>query len=846
MDDLTADRWQRLDDLLADALARDPDERTAYLRAACGHDPALYQEALALLESADAAARALGESAVAFAGSLLAGRERPDPEDLAPGMLVGPYRVEAEAGRGGMGVVYRATRADGTFKKVVALKLVKRGMDTDEVLARFRREREVLAGLDHPAIARLLDAGAAADGRPYLVMEYVGGEPITGYCDRRRLGVAERLLLFAEACEAVQHAHRRLVVHRDLKPSNVLVAEDEQGRPRVKLLDFGIARLLDDAADEALTQTGRRRLTPAYASPEQVRGAAVTTAADVYALGVVLYELLAGTRPEGPTRPPSGAVTAEVAAARATTAERLRRRLRGDLDVIALKALREEAEARYPSVESLLDDIRRHRAGLPVSARPATAGYRVRRFVRRHRAGVVAAALVALALVGGMSTTLWQASLAARERDEAETFAVFLEDLLGAPNPHGEERLDTLSVREVLVRGDEQARRALDGKPLLQARLLHVIGRTYRRMRLFEEAEAAFEEALALRRTRLGPEHEDVAETLRELGMVRQARDGSDAGVPLLREALTIQRERLGARHPETAVTMASYASALLESSVFAEDAAADAEAEGMLQEALAILQGAYGRYHPALVPVLEALSDQAMARGDMEAAVRLQEEALALHQHLHDLHHPSVAHAHRMLAWVLVVAGQPEEAERHVRTALEVERDLYGEGSNTVRAGLTILASALRAQGRYDEAEAALREALTAEVSRPTDRAVMLGTLASVLREKGDLVGAAQVQREVVDMLRVQPGPITPLLASSVAKLADILREQHRYAEAEQVLLDGLQPIEAALGPEHPGVRHLREKLAALYEAWGRPEQMAAHRARREQGTTAPAHQTP
>src|SRR5690606_19179777 len=302
------------------------------------------------------AERALGESVQPIAAGIYRGN---GPEvGLPAGTLVGPYRVVGEAGRGGMGVVYRARRADGAFEKTVALKLVKRGMDTDEVLARFRRERQVLAGLDHPGIARLLDGGAAEDGRPYLAMEYVEGEPITAYADRRRLGVEARLALLERACEAVQHAHRRLVVHRDLKPSNVLVTEDEGGAPRVKLLDFGVAKLLAPDAAEAMTRTGGGALTPAYAAPEQRRGEAVTTAADVYALGVVLYELLTGARPDETARPPSAAVTPEAAAARGATAERLRRRLRGDLDTIVLKALREEPEARYPSVESLLEDLR--------------------------------------------------------------------------------------------------------------------------------------------------------------------------------------------------------------------------------------------------------------------------------------------------------------------------------------------------------------------------------------------------------------------------------------------------------------------------------------------------------
>src|SRR5690606_35108467 len=304
--------------------------------------------------------------------------------------------------------------ADGAFEKTVALKLVKRGMDTDEVLARFRGDRQVLAGLDHPGIARLLDGGAAEDGRPFLVMELVEGAPITAYADGRRLGLDGRLGLFAQACEGVAYAHRRLVVHRDLKPSNVLVGEGEGGRPVVKLLDFGIARLLDAGDGEAVTRLGRP-MTPEYAAPEQRAGAAVTTATDVYALGVLLYELLTGRRPEAAPRPPS-AVAAE-------------RRYRGDLDTLALTALHPDPDRRYGSAEALLDDLRRLRAGLPLRARPDTPGYRLRRFVGRHRWGVGAATLGVALLVAFTVALALQQRQTARARDDAEATVAFLERL---------------------------------------------------------------------------------------------------------------------------------------------------------------------------------------------------------------------------------------------------------------------------------------------------------------------------------------------------------------------------------------------------------------------------------
>ncbi|HVS18728.1 MAG TPA: serine/threonine-protein kinase, partial [Planctomycetota bacterium] len=409
-------RWAQVRALLERTLDVASDEREAFVAREAGSDAALRAEVEALLASEDGVALEAPEG----------WPRRVEPE-AAP-QRAGPWRLLRRIGAGGMGEVFLGVRADGQFKRRVAVKLIKLGMDTEEVLRRFEREREVLAALDHPGIARLLDGGVGSDGRPYLVLEFVEGEPLDRWCDHQRLSVRERVELFAEVCDAVEVAHRSQVVHRDLKPGNVLV--DAEGRP--KLLDFGIAKVLSGDRGPAtvdLTDTPLRLLTPSYASPEQVRGGSVTPASDVYSLGAMLYELLSGRRAlelqalspleiertvceREPVRP-SQALTEEaaaddIAARRGTSPRGLRRELEGDLDTIVLEALRKEPRRRYPSAAELAADLRRHLDGRPVRARPDTLRYRASKFVRRNALAVGSTALVLAALVVGLSVSLWQ------------------------------------------------------------------------------------------------------------------------------------------------------------------------------------------------------------------------------------------------------------------------------------------------------------------------------------------------------------------------------------------------------------------------------------------------------
>jgi serine/threonine protein kinase/tetratricopeptide (TPR) repeat protein len=429
---MTPERWARTKGVFGEAFAREGDARAAFLEEACGGDASLRAEVESLLASHDSAAGFLDVPAIP--AEVLAAEAPPDA--VLPGERIGPYQLVRELGHGGMGTVYLAERVDDAFRKQVAIKVIRSGFDSAGVVARFRNERQILAGLAHPNVATLLDGGTTGGGLPYLVMEHVDGEPIDRYCDAHRLAVTARLELFLAVCSAVEHAHRRLVVHRDLKPGNILITKD--GEP--KLLDFGVAKLLDPTGADDQTSDTSRFVTPAFASPEQILGEAITTATDVYSLGALLYVLLTGQRAHGvssggldelmrivrteePERPSAvvmralpgeGESPVARAAARCATPARLRRQLAGDLDTIVLAAMRREPTRRYASVERLAEDVRRHLAGRTVSARTASVWYRTRKFAARNRAAVVAVALVVFSIVAGLAES-------SRQRARAET-----------------------------------------------------------------------------------------------------------------------------------------------------------------------------------------------------------------------------------------------------------------------------------------------------------------------------------------------------------------------------------------------------------------------------------------
>src|SRR5499427_831217 len=439
---MNSGQWQQLNEIFAAAMELEPQRQGEFLQQACAGDAYLQREAEAMLAASQQAERHgfLNGNVFAAGAQVLAANEIP------PGTIIGPYRVVEEIGRGGMGAVYLASREG--FQQQVALKIIKRGMDTESIVRRFVLERDVLASLNHPNIARLLDGGTA-NGLPFIAMEYVEGNIITDFCDQHRLTIDERLALFRKVCAAVTYAHQNLVVHRDLKPSNILVTRD--GEP--KLLDFGIAKLL--SADQfgytiEPTAAGAGLMTPEYASPEQIRGEKVTTSSDIYSLGVLLYEMLCGHRPfrfksrsagevlqviseRQPAAPSTAASTRQelvtpddsatrrilspdtVAEMRSDKPNRLKRKLAGDLDNIVLMALRKEPDRRYSSVQQFADDVRRHLEGIPVAARPATFSYRTAKFIERNRTATVFATLTLVAILAGLSIAVWQAVVARKQ-----------------------------------------------------------------------------------------------------------------------------------------------------------------------------------------------------------------------------------------------------------------------------------------------------------------------------------------------------------------------------------------------------------------------------------------------
>ena len=568
---MTPERYSQVKEVLASAIEYEPERRAAFLAQICAGDEALRDEVQSLLEHQEPAANFIEESAFEVTARALAEGEA---ESLVE-RRIGPYRMTAELGRGGMGIVYLARRDDEQYEKQVAIKIIKRGMDTDVVLRRFRIERQILASLEHPHIARLIDGGTTEDGRPFFVMEYVAGLSIDQYCDVNHLSINERLKLFRTVCSAVQYAHQNLVIHRDIKPSNILITAE--GAP--KLLDFGIAKVLRPNVSSQTTEaTVWRVMTPEYASPEQVRGERITTASDVYSLGVLLYELLTGHRPyrinsrvpyevarviceQEPEKPstaisrvekapgahgePVVSITPEsVGRARGAQIEKLRNQLAGDLDKIVLMAMRKEPQRRYKSVEQLSEDIRRYLEGLPVIAHKDTVGYRGAKFVKRHKAGVLAATLVAVALVAGLIATLWQAKIAtekariadeqariAREqRDRARTETAkaersntFLQSLIAYADPSWyspgyRQRGDVIKVVDVLDNAGRRIDTELADQPEVRAELHHTIGNTYRALRLYDPAERHFRAALQLYREVYGERHPKVAESLYYLG----------------------------------------------------------------------------------------------------------------------------------------------------------------------------------------------------------------------------------------------------------------------------------------------------------------------------------------
>ncbi len=845
---MNVEHWPQIKALFAQALEIPASQRAAFLDNACAGDAALRHEVEALL-AADAAV-----SGFLDAPALV--ETRPALPDEAPQKLleehIGAYRLVRLLGRGGMGDVYLAQRDDGAFEQTVALKLVRRGLDTDELLSRFTYERQILAALDHPNIARLFDGGTTDDGRPYFVMEYAPGRPITDYCDDKRLTTKQRLALFRTVCRAVQYAHANLIIHRDLKPSNILVTDDGV----VKLLDFGIAKLIDEETlDQTAphTRTGLRLMTPEYASPEQIKGEAITTATDVYQLGVLLYELLTGRRPyrttermqyeiarvileEEPTRPSTVIRQAEaikqgeritqvtpetVSHARSTNIQTLHRRLAGDLDTIVLKALKKDPARRYASVDQLSADLRRHLKGLPVLARPDTIGYRLRKFILRHRVGVAATGLVVLALVGGIVTTTWQARRAQQEAARAEQINAFLQEMLSSADPRQQGR--EVRVADVLDAAAQRAGAELAGEPALEGAIRQTLGVTYRNLGLYQEAEAQLQAALQIRRSLYGDDHLSVSHSLYHLAWLKYQLSDYQTAEKLGREALAIRRKHLDDEDLEIAHSLNDLGSVLRSLGQYPE-------AERLQREALAIRRKHHGKAHAHIVMSLNNVGTGMMVKGDYDEAMRYYEEALAMGHKLFGEEHPDIALTLANMAWAHTRKGLYAEADSLYRKTLAMRHKLLGQEHPVLAWMLQSMALNKGRLARYAEAESLSHVALTLRRKRFGDEhpdvAASLNALAILKKWQGDHAEADSLYRKALAMRRKLLGNEHPDVAATLNNLVSLLRSQEQYAEAETLARETLALKRKLYGDEHPDVHKTMTTLALTLTSRGNYEE--------------------
>ena len=720
-----------------------------------------------------------------------------------------------------MGDVYLCERADQQYQKQVAIKLVSRGSLSKQVHTRLRTERQILATLDHPNIARLLDGGTTASGIPYLVLEYVEGVPIDEYCDAQRLGIPERLRLFRVVCSAVQAAHRNLIVHRDLKPSNILVTAD--GTP--KLLDFGIAKLLDVRQTShtiAMTQMDVRIMTPDHASPEQIRGEPVTTASDVYVLGVLLYELLCGQRPfqvaglrfqeierlicEQEPAPPSEASTAahvggdklaSIAARRGSTPQRLRRELTGDLDNIVMMAMRKEPERRYGSVEQFSADIDLHLRGRPVLARRDTWSYRTHKFVARHTLGVALSGLFVLLLAGFAVSMYIQAERLRDERDRtqaqfqraeaertrAERVSGFLVDLFRRSDPW-ETGGENATALELLERGAQRIETELANDPDTQANLLDAIGRVYLARGETDKALPLLDRALRLRRELYGSEHVITASSMQSVGTARRHKGDFDQSRVLLEDACASRSQMLGEKNEAVAMTLDELA-----------------------------------RWHRDI--------------GELDGAEKAFRRSLAVFTAVDGAQSAQAANVNNELATLLLYKGDPAAAEQLYRQVLDADRARLRPDHPRLATETTNLAIALQMQGKLAEAEPLFKqsiESLERVLGREHfDTISALSNYGWFLQVKGDMDGAEKVLRDVLTLDEKVQGRVHPYVGHDMSNLADLLYERAQFKEAERLYREAIDIYKATLPDNHQYVATALTGLARIFAERGDTSRVSA-----------------
>jgi serine/threonine protein kinase len=842
-----AERWQLLQRIFTEAADLPEDRQAQFVKDSCGGDEGLADEVRAMLQCD--AEPTNGPLTNALDAAIDA--TTTDRRQALIGTVVGSYRLVSVLGHGGAGSVYLAERSDRQYSAQVAVKIVESAALHPDMSMRFRAERQILASLNHPNIARLVDAGETEKGLPYLVMEYVHGSPVDRYCDQRQLNLDARLELFLQICTAVQYAHQNLVVHRDLKPANILVTED--GVP--KLLDFGIAKLLDASPvvtqSLALTRMNDRLLTPEYASPEQILGRPVTTSSDVYALGIVLYELLTGRRPytvtatsqlelersicvTDPPRPSTvvrrpvdvldskGTTATSLAASRGVSPERLEKRIVGDLDSIVMRALRKEAVHRYGSVEQLAADLRRHLASEPVVARQGNWAYYSQRFVRRHAFGV-AASITGIALLTAFAVmTSIQATRVANERDRAtqegqraEQVSNFMLDVFAAADPFVNQGKE-VTARELLDQASRRISGDLNQQPDVRARLLEAIGRAYRRQGQFDRAVVYLEDSVRLRRENTSPQTSGLAGTLTELALTLRELGRFDESERSFNEAVTILSSQGQERTAAKADLLVGLGQMELQRGNLDR-------AQDFLEQSARLNSELFGPEHPEVATVLSDLMSVSLWKNDLEGAEKLAREAERIYRVSLPELHPDRVMSQYLLGDILARRGRTDEAGKLLEQALGAQRILYGDASPRTAATMDALALTRQAQNRLEDAEMLSREALTAGGKAHGERHFMTGyyhtSLAGALIKERKYVEAEKEARTALDIYNTSLPADHQYVASAEHQLGEIMLETGRPADAEALLTAAVNRWQRTGAPQ----ARIARSASALGEALSR-----------------------
>jgi serine/threonine protein kinase len=872
-------QWQKIKEIVGAALEREPSQRAAFLDDVCPSGSPLRPEVDSLL-SAHAAAGGLSEGALTL-----------DSESASVSTKsLGPYRLLQKLGEGGMGQIWLAEQTV-PVRRMVALKLIKGGMYDESALRRFQSERQSLAIMDHPAIAKVFDAGATPDGQPYFAMEYVPGVTITEFCDRKKLKIRERLELFIRACEGVQHAHQKAIIHRDLKPANILVVEVD-GKPMPRIIDFGLAKSVTPflSGESLNTQIGGFVGTPGYMSPEQADPAVqdVDTRADVYSLGVILYELLTGFLPfdtsgwkklrldevlrhlreDDPPKP-----STKISSARDTSAPKAEARgmqpaqlvgeLRGDLDWIAMKALDKDRNRRYGTPSEIVEDIRRYLNNEPIVARPATAGYRLRKYVRRHSLAVAAAAVLFLLLSGFAVLQAVQLRRITRERDRANRIAGFMTAMFKVSNP-SESRGNSITAREILDKSSKDIETGLSQDPELQAQMMDTMGTVYRNLGLYAPSEALLSRSLDIKRARLGPndpgtlatadglastlwnegrlaeaeklllttiesqrrllgaEHPDTLKSMHDLGIVLHNQGRDVEAEKLDRQIVEIERRVLGPEHPETLTTISDLAF------VLRDEGGHYAEAEKLNREVLDARRRTLGPDHPETLRSIANLAFILQTEGGHDAeAEGLLRGVLETQRRILGPEHPDTLRTIGTLAILLNRSGKRAAAEQLLRDLLEIQRRTLGPSHAATLNTMSNLAATLIQEKKLPEAEQLGRQTLALQQEKlGTEHRETLRTmlnLGATLQEEGKLADAEKMERQSLEVARKVLPPLNSIVPLLLYNLSTVLDKQGHREESEKLLREAIEGAKRALGPNDPNTPMFIYGLAGLMAREGR-----------------------